>query len=50
MNRMPHFKLLAALLSLLFSLSGCISRELDDNDTFQQAQPSETLCCFLRYS
>ena len=41
MNRMPQFKLLAALLSLLFSLSGCIGRELDDNDTFQQAQPSE---------
>ena len=41
MSLMPHFKLLAALLSLLFSLSGCIGRELDDNDTFQQAQPSE---------
>ena len=41
MSPMPHFKLLAILLSLLFSLSGCIGRELDDNDTFQQAQPSE---------
>lgn len=41
MSRMPNFKSLVVLLTLLFALSGCIGRELDDNEIFRQAQPTE---------
>ena len=41
MSRMPNFKSLVMLLTLLFALSRCIGRELDDNEIFHQAQPTE---------
>ena len=41
MSCMPNFKSLVVLLTLLFALSGCIGRELDDNEIFRQAQPTE---------